>query len=453
MLNTRLNVRSRTVLALPLLFALVPGALAQGKADKPVDFLKDVVPIFKARCFECHGVKEQEGDVRLDLKAGLFVGDKDNWVVIPGDSKTSILYERITLPADDEDIMPNEGKPLTKAQIAVLKRWIDEGAKWPEGADAKIAAMVKSSQPKIEKLDLPVLTAVQKLAETKAIAAIEKAGGLAMRVAANSTGTEVNLSLLGDKATNAQVELTSDLAGSLVRLNLSRTKIDDAALETIGGLSQLRWLNLARTQVTDAGLRHLTGLAKLEYLNLYGTKITDAGLSSLHGLKNLQSLYLWQTKVSKKGAATLRKTLPNLRVDLGEYAEVLAKIKPPKPKKAKAKTAAPINEKCPLTGKPLAADKFSVFEGQVIGFCCGKCKAAFDKNPQKHLGKVKEFKKTTAKVAANKKCPVTGKKLAADAVTPFRGQLIGFCCNKCKAKFVKNPDKFLPKLAGLFPKK
>ena len=451
MLNTPRTVPAQTVLALSLLFVLVPGALAQGKADKPVDFLKDVVPIFRARCFECHGIKEQEADMRLDFKAGLFGAAKEDWVVIPGDSKKSILYERITLPADDEDIMPNEGGPLTKTQIAVIKRWIDEGAKWPEGADVKIAAMVKSSQPKIEKLELPVLTAVQKSAETKAIAAVEKAGGLAMRVAANSSATEVNLSLLGDKATNAQVELTSDLSGSLVRLNLSRTKIDDEALKTIRGLSELRWLNLSRTQVTDAGLRHLTGLTKLNYLNLYGTQVTDAGLSSLRGLKNLQSLYLWQTKVSKEGAAALRKILPNLRVDLGEYADVLAKIKPPAPKNAKAPM--PINKKCPLTGKPLAPGKVSVFEGQAIGFCCGKCKAAFDKNPQKHLGKVKEFKKTTAKVAANKTCPVTGKPISAKAVTPFRGQLIGFCCNKCKAAFVKNPDKFLPKLAGLFPEK
>ena len=77
----------------------------------------------------------------------------------------------------------------------------------------------------------------------------------------------------------------------------------------------------------------------------------------------------------------------------------------------------------------------------------------FDKNPQKFLGKVKGFKKTTAKVAANKKCPVTGKPVVAKAVTPFRGQLIGFCCNKCKAAFVKNPGKHLSKLASLFPKK
>ena len=194
-------------------------------------------------------------------------------------------------------------------------------------------------------------------------------------------------------------------------------------------------------------MKHLTGLSELRYLNLYGTAVTDAGLVSLGGLKNLQKLYLWQTKVSKSGATKLRQELPELQVDLGEYAKVLASIKPIKPKKAPVA----INKICPLKNKPVAAGKFSIYQGQVIGFCCGKCKAAFDRAPDKLIDRFKEFKKAEGSVAANKLCPITQKPVADGHVSPFRGKLVGFCCGKCKASFDEDPDKFLPKLTALFP--
>ena len=62
-----------------------------------------------------------------------------------------------------------------------------------------------------------------------------------------------------------------------------------------------------------------------------------------------------------------------------------------------------INKKCPITGKPAVADKVSIFEGQAIGLCCGKCKAKFDKDPAKFIGKVAEFKTATGPIA-NAKC-------------------------------------------------
>ena len=92
------------------LFALVGPLLpAQGPAGAKVDFLTEVVPIFKARCFECHGPKEQEGGLRLDTKAGLFVADEKARTVRPGQAAKSPLVQRIELPKDDPDVMPAGG--------------------------------------------------------------------------------------------------------------------------------------------------------------------------------------------------------------------------------------------------------------------------------------------------------------------------------------------------------
>ena len=441
--------------------ALTPVLAAQAGQEK-VDFIEQVYPILKKSCFECHGAEEQEADLRLDQKAGLFVADQEDWVVLPGNSSESELYVRISLPHDDDDIMPSEGDPLKKAEIAIIRQWIEEGADWPAGADALIAKAVAASAPKVEKLVLPPLSAEQQAAEKKAIAALRKVGGLAMRVAANTNASEVNLSLLGEKATNAEVALTAGLSGTLVRLDLKTTAVDDAGLATIGKHGQLRWLNLSNTEVTDAGLAHLSGLGHLRYLNLYGTKVTDAGVQKLAGMKSLQKLFLWQTKVTKRGAAKLEKALPGLMVDLGEYAAVLQAVK-----KSIAKSGAPINTVCPVTGRKVKPNKTSVYQGQVIGLCCDKCKKRFDKNPAQFIGKVKEFKPAGVKAPikkapgkrappdktiANTKCPVGDRELADGVFSAYQGRLIGFCCKKCKAKFDADPRKYLAKLKDIFKK-
>lgn len=443
--KTLMRTERTGLLCVALLFSVLATPL---RAQK-VDFVKQVAPILATRCVECHGADEPEADLRLDVKAGLFHDTKEDWVVIPGKSGESVLYERVILPADDDELMPADGKPLSKDQIGVLKAWIDQGAVWPAEADAAMAALLAGgNKPKEEALPLPKLSAAEKAAEDKVLAAIEKAGGLAMRVAANSPATEVNFSLLGSKAKDGMVAETKGLARTLIRANLARTPLGDAAVAHLAACKQLRWLNLSNTAVTDAGLAGLAALGELRYLNLYGTKITDAGLAKLHGMANLEKLYLWQTKVSKKGVAALQKALPKVKVDRGEYAAILAKVKPV----AAKKKMAPINKTCPLAGKPASPNHVSVFEGQVIGFCCAKCKASFDKNPKKVLGKIKEFKVASGPVA-NAKCPVSGKGLAKGQTSNFRGKVIGFCCGKCKAAFDKNPNKFMPKLKGVFAAK
>ena len=431
----------------PIAFlALAPVLSAQGSKGK-VDFVSQVLPILQSKCFECHGVKEQEADLRFDTKAGLFVEDKEDWVIKPGNHKDSEFYIRITLPKDDEDIMPPEDGPLRKKEIEILRKWIDEGAHWPAGADDVIAKKLAGSAPKIEKLDLPTLSASQQAAENNTMATIAKAGGLAMRIASSSMGSEVNLSLLGQKADNAKLRLAKGLSSSLVRLNLARTKIDDVGLGSVSSFRQLRWLNLSNTGITDAGLGYLSGLSNLRYLNLYGTKVSDAGIAKLSGLKNLRKLFLWQTSVTKAGAGKLKKALPDLMVDMGEYAAVLRDIKPAAKKAPAKKVAVAINKKCPVTGRNVAAGKTSVFQGQVIGLCCDKCKKRFDKNPGKFIGKVAEFKPAKKEVVAiNKKCPVTGRNVAAGKTSVYQGQVIGLCCGKCKAKFDKTPAKFIGKV-------
>ena len=117
-----------------------------------IDFGKDIQPIFARHCYECHGSEKQKGKLRLDDRKIVLEGQGDNpAVVIPRNAKQSELYRRITLPKGHEDIMPNRGAPLSKAEIDLIHEWINQGAIWPENAgSAKHWAYVAPKRP-----DLP----------------------------------------------------------------------------------------------------------------------------------------------------------------------------------------------------------------------------------------------------------------------------------------------------------
>ncbi|MGC4051719.1 MAG: PSD1 and planctomycete cytochrome C domain-containing protein [Paludibaculum sp.] len=99
-------------------------------ADTP-DFVRDVQPVLSRACEKCHGGKMQMGGLRLDAKAAALK------VIRPGDAAGSELYKRVA-GIGDQARMPMGGKPLPDAEIALLKRWIDGGAAWPDGVGAAV---------------------------------------------------------------------------------------------------------------------------------------------------------------------------------------------------------------------------------------------------------------------------------------------------------------------------
>jgi len=96
-------------------------------AADPVDYAREIKPILKERCYACHGALKQKAKLRLDTVRRMTAGGTSGPAVAPGDAG-SLLLERVT-DADESSRMPPEGKPLTSQQIALLKAWIEQGAK------------------------------------------------------------------------------------------------------------------------------------------------------------------------------------------------------------------------------------------------------------------------------------------------------------------------------------
>ena len=368
----------RSTAALLLLLLLPPsGLLAQA-----VDFEREIAPILVARCVACHGPEKQKGDLRLDRREHVFaVGEEDYWSVLPKDPANSELLRRLRLPADDEEVMPKNGEPLTSAQQRLFERWIRGGAEWPAAGDEWIARkLAAATLPKIEFV-LPQLDERGQQQIEAAIAALRERGVVVQRVAADTDAIDVNMSLLRERVTDRELKLLLPLAPRLVWLNVSRTALTDDGLATLGALAQLRRLNVANTNVTDRGFRLLTGLRRLEYLNAYGTELTDDALPQLMILPRLQQLYAWQTKVTAPGVQAARDHIAKLRIDLGDYVEERLRA-------AEQEVAArdrPVNTSCPVTGEPIDADQVVEHDGRRVAFCCAKCKAAFEQNPQDYV--------------------------------------------------------------------
>ena len=95
-----------------------------------IDFYRDIDPIFKKVCYECHDAKKQEGELRMDSREAQLKGGEGGPSIIPGDSKKSLTMIRIRGEGEDPR-MPKKKPALSEREIALIAKWIDQGADWP----------------------------------------------------------------------------------------------------------------------------------------------------------------------------------------------------------------------------------------------------------------------------------------------------------------------------------
>jgi len=142
-----------------------PTALPPAASRTDVTFAKDIQPLFEASCVKCHSGQRPKARLRLDTLEGVLAGGEDGKVLVPGDSAKSRLVTAIArvnpktamppeprarrnppgggAPAGDAKAEPapgtpggpaphNQGpppKPLTPAEVGLVRAWIDHGAK------------------------------------------------------------------------------------------------------------------------------------------------------------------------------------------------------------------------------------------------------------------------------------------------------------------------------------
>ncbi|MBM4076126.1 MAG: DUF1549 domain-containing protein, partial [Planctomycetes bacterium] len=108
-------------------------------SDDVVDYLRDIKPLLKSRCYSCHGGLKQKSGLRVDTVSSLLKGSESGLVVNQSEIDKSPLLERIASTNADIRMPPeHEGEPLSASQVDLIRRWIIQGASGPadESPDA-----------------------------------------------------------------------------------------------------------------------------------------------------------------------------------------------------------------------------------------------------------------------------------------------------------------------------
>ena len=92
--------------------------------------------------------------------------------------------------------------------------------------------------------------------------------------------------------------------------------------------------------------------------------------------------------------------------------------------------------KCPVSGQPAKAEHKVAFNGGEVEFCCPNCPKAFEKDSAKFAAKA-NLQLLQTKQLKQVKCPLTGRPVAADKVVDVEGVEVGLCCGGCLAKAKK----------------
>ena len=140
--GTHKSITSLSVLAVAATLALIVIAVPSGRTllsspfhrapQDEIEFSRDIRPILNQNCVACHGgVRQKNGVSFIFREEALGKGKSGRRTIVPGDPDASEFMARLTT-TDPEARMPYHGPPLQPQQIALLRRWIKEGAKWQD---------------------------------------------------------------------------------------------------------------------------------------------------------------------------------------------------------------------------------------------------------------------------------------------------------------------------------
>lgn len=101
-------------------------------ASDSIDYVREIKPLLREKCFACHGAWKQEGGLRLDTASNIQKGGDSGTTIDLKKPETSLLLERVST-AEVSERMPLQATPLTSEQISKLRTWIEQGAPSPPG--------------------------------------------------------------------------------------------------------------------------------------------------------------------------------------------------------------------------------------------------------------------------------------------------------------------------------
>lgn len=145
-----------------LVFGVTLAARVAFSAEEdPVSFRTEVAPILLSKCAGCHGRKKSSGNYRVDTYQRLVSSPDEAASVVAGKPAESELFRRL-ITTDDDERMPRKANALPAEEVAILRRWILEGARF-DGSDprASLARIVprreRPAPPEVYPFAVPIV--------------------------------------------------------------------------------------------------------------------------------------------------------------------------------------------------------------------------------------------------------------------------------------------------------
>jgi uncharacterized membrane protein len=287
-----------------------------------------IMPALEEKCMSCHNKEKTKGGLNLidyeHLQAG---GDSGDPILIAGQPEASELYKRITLPKQDDEYMPPDGKPaLDSAVVQLIGWWIGNGATVTDTlgngpADPQLKKAIDAY--------LPQLAVQQQLAEAARLERL-KIGpklirlcydlGLEVRPDPDSDDARYILSMRipAQTVTDETIAQLMPYKDVFSRISLASADITDAALFHLGQMSHLRDLILIKTCIDGSGLAYLQDLPELRMLNLSHTDVDNTHVLGLTAFDQLETVYLFNAKVDDNVMKALQDHLSDTDVSIRE---------------------------------------------------------------------------------------------------------------------------------------
>jgi len=213
-----LSVSGRRVPRATVIALIVVGMLSGTTAQAASDFAREIPALFEKHCLKCHGPEKQKGGLRFDRKEGAFTsGDSGEKPIIPGNASESHLITLVSSNDEDERMPPKDG-PLSPAEIALLRKWIDAGAPWSgeAGSTGKLARseMIVTDEDRkhwsflpLKRPSVPALKDNASAIDQFILAGLKRAGiGLSPQASAQKLVRRIYFDLIGLPPTPEQVD-------------------------------------------------------------------------------------------------------------------------------------------------------------------------------------------------------------------------------------------------------
>jgi hypothetical protein len=284
-----------------------------------------VANIVDRKCKSCHGPGSQKGKLRLDSPEEILKGGKHGEVIVASLPDESHLIENILLSVDEDDHMPpKEKSQLSKAEIAVLVKWVATGASFDKTvgelawSDSLVIAYNAATSNKPANYTYIPQDQVQPV-EAALVARLDTLGVSIVPVSGGSNYVNVNFLHVPQDYLAEAFQLLPSLDKQCVWLDLTGKPLKPEHLELVGKMHTLTKLSLKDCGLSDSLLSKLQPLSRLEYVNLVNNPVTVGGINGLHQNTGLQQLFLFQTEVQPADTAALRAMFAKAAINLGGY--------------------------------------------------------------------------------------------------------------------------------------